>query len=68
MFYICQKSWDEMREVVIVGGGIVGLLSAFELTKREIPVIVIDESGGGRRLGREGVFCLRFMHGVTPMR
>lgn len=46
MFYICQKSWDEMREVVIVGGGIVGLLSAFELTKREIPVIVIDESGG----------------------
>lgn len=33
-----------MREVVIVGGGIVGLLSAFELTKREIAATVIDES------------------------
>ncbi|WP_272961742.1 NAD(P)/FAD-dependent oxidoreductase [Alcanivorax jadensis] len=36
-----------MREVVIVGGGIVGLLSAFELTKREIPATVIDQSEGG---------------------
>ncbi|MGJ3257792.1 MAG: NAD(P)/FAD-dependent oxidoreductase [Alcanivorax sp.] len=36
-----------MREVVVIGGGIVGLLSAFELTKRQISATVIDESEGG---------------------
>ncbi|MCP4996558.1 MAG: FAD-dependent oxidoreductase, partial [Gammaproteobacteria bacterium] len=35
-----------MREVVIVGGGIVGLLSAFGLTRGEIAVCVFEERGG----------------------
>ncbi len=47
-FYRCEMVRLGMREVVIVGGGIVGLLSALELTKREISVLVIDDDDRGQ--------------------
>ncbi|KAI1268413.1 FAD binding domain-containing protein [Xylariaceae sp. FL1019] len=52
-----------VRPVIIIGGGLAGLVAAFELTERNVPVVLIDQEGeqnlGGQAFwSLGGIFCV----------
>ncbi|QIX02536.1 hypothetical protein AMS68_008053 [Peltaster fructicola] len=51
------------QPIIIVGGGLSGLVAAHELTKKNIPVIIIDQENEGNLGGQAfwslgGIFCV----------
>lgn len=50
-------------QVIIVGGGLAGLVAAFELTCKKIPVVILDQENEGNLGGQAfwslgGIFCV----------
>ncbi|UKZ83239.1 hypothetical protein TrVFT333_011045 [Trichoderma virens FT-333] len=47
---------DQQKPVIIVGGGLAGLVAAFELAERKVPTLIIDQENennlGGQAFGR----------------
>ncbi|KAI1122536.1 FAD binding domain-containing protein [Nemania abortiva] len=51
------------QPVLIIGGGLAGLVAAFELTQRDVPVVIVDQEGeqnlGGQAFwSLGGIFCV----------
>lgn len=51
------------KPVIIVGGGLAGLVAAFELAERKIPTIIVDQENAGNLGGQAfwslgGIFCV----------
>ncbi|KAI1497770.1 FAD binding domain-containing protein [Biscogniauxia marginata] len=57
------NSSDLKDPVIIVGAGLAGLVAAFELTQRNVPVLIVDQEGeqnlGGQAFwALGGIFCV----------
>lgn len=48
---------DETKPVIIVGGGLAGLVAAFELAQRKVPTIIVDQENEGN-LGGQAFWSL----------
>lgn len=53
----------DQKPVLIVGGGLAGLVAAFELTRNNVPVVIIDQENAGNLGGQAfwslgGIFCV----------
>lgn len=51
------------KPVLIVGGGLAGLVAAFELSRNNVPVVIIDQENAGNLGGQAfwslgGIFCV----------
>ena len=58
-----------MADVCIVGGGIMGLLTAFNLANSGVPVCLIEQHGLGQEASwAGGGLFRRFIPGVTALR
>lgn len=58
-----MASREDTKPVIIVGGGLAGLVAAFELSRNDIPVVIIDQENAGNLGGQAfwslgGVFCV----------
>ncbi|KAK4185414.1 FAD binding domain-containing protein [Podospora australis] len=54
---------SEQKPVIIVGAGLAGLVAAFELSRREIPVVLLDQENAANLGGQAfwslgGIFCI----------
>ncbi|KAK5627570.1 hypothetical protein RRF57_003285 [Xylaria bambusicola] len=58
-----EPSTKVLQPVIIVGAGLAGLVAAFELTQRNVPVVLVDQEGeqnlGGQAFwSLGGIFCV----------
>ncbi|KAI0512730.1 FAD binding domain-containing protein [Xylaria bambusicola] len=58
-----EPSTKALQPVIIVGAGLAGLVAAFELTQRNVPVVLVDQEGeqnlGGQAFwSLGGIFCV----------
>jgi len=60
-----RESWAKgvQKPVIIIGAGLAGLVTAYELTQQQIPVLIIDQEGrqnlGGQAFwSLGGIFCV----------
>ncbi|KAH6647371.1 fumarate reductase/succinate dehydrogenase flavoprotein-like protein [Truncatella angustata] len=58
---------ETQQRVIIVGGGLAGLVAAFELTQRNVPVLIIDQEneknlGGQAFWSLGGIFMVNSSH------
>lgn len=58
-----MASKTHLKPVLIVGGGLAGLVAAFELTRNNVPVVIIDQENAGNLGGQAfwslgGIFCV----------
>lgn len=58
-----MASKTNLEPVIIVGGGLAGLVAAFELTRNNVPVIIVDQENAGNLGGQAfwslgGIFCV----------
>ncbi|KUI63550.1 hypothetical protein VM1G_10384 [Cytospora mali] len=54
---------QDIKPVIIVGAGLAGLVAAFELSRNDIPVVIIDQENAGNLGGQAfwslgGIFCV----------
>ena len=47
-FYRLDQMMAKQQQVVIVGGGVIGLLTAFNLATQGLAVVLLDRSGLGQ--------------------
>ncbi|ROV95201.1 hypothetical protein VMCG_08581 [Cytospora schulzeri] len=58
-----MASRKDVKPVIIVGSGLAGLVAAFELSRNDIPVVIIDQENEGNLGGQAfwslgGIFCV----------
>ncbi|ROV89799.1 hypothetical protein VSDG_08589 [Cytospora chrysosperma] len=58
-----MASREDTKPVIIVGGGLAGLVAAFELSRNDIPVVIVDQENAGNLGGQAfwslgGIFCV----------
>lgn len=58
-----MASRKDVKPVIIVGAGLAGLVAAFELSRNDIPVVIVDQENAGNLGGQAfwslgGIFCV----------
>lgn len=58
-----MASGKDQQPVLVIGGGLAGLVAAFEISRNNVPVVIIDQENAGNLGGQAfwslgGVFCV----------
>ena len=58
-----QEDIKPVKPVIIVGGGLAGLVAAFELSSNDVPVVIVDQENASNLGGQAfwslgGIFCV----------